>query len=399
MKLKCVFISLLMFGSLSIGQAQNQVVQNILNDVNIDSVTFFVQQLTGEEQIVIGGVADTIRSRHRDQPGNELAFQFVKQKFAGYGLQVDSMQFNPTGKNLLATLQGTDSQGGKYIVGAHYDNVGLTVFQGADDNASGSAAVVEAARVLCGQTFPYSIVFALWDEEEQGLLGSAAYAAEAAANSDTILGYINLDMLGWDGNNDRVIDLHVRAVANSMALGDRAMQVDSIYNIGNEFHIINPGSGNTDHASFWDNGFTTIGIDEEYDNDFNPYHHTTADSLGQFNLDFYERIVKLAIAILAQSALDGNGVLGIGDSDKESNNNITIYPNPAGKTLNVQLATTKSADLIVTMLNQQGQTLWQSQSNQNTGIEMDINGLPAGIYYILIEQDGEPIGQKKWMKL
>jgi len=86
---------------------------------------------------------------------------------------------------------------------------------------------------------PYTLVFCLWDEEEQGLIGSKAYTAQAAANEKQIIGYINVDMLGWDSNDDHVADIHVRPVAQSIDLANKAIMVDSIYEIGLDIHLVN----------------------------------------------------------------------------------------------------------------------------------------------------------------
>lgn len=67
---------------------------------------------------------------------------------------------------------------------------------GADDNASGAAVVLEAARLLSSIQTPYTIIFALWDEEEIGLIGSANYARHAVQSGEQILGIVNMDMLG-----------------------------------------------------------------------------------------------------------------------------------------------------------------------------------------------------------
>lgn len=359
------------------GIAQNTIVQNILNDVEMDSMTFFVKQLTGEEQVIIGGVPDTIFSRHKDQPGNEKVFQFVKQKFTGYGLQVDSLQFNATGKNLLGIKIGTKFPGRKFILGAHYDNIGSIVAPGADDNASGSAAVLEAARIFSNYNFPFTIVFALWDEEEQGLIGSTAYASWAALNNDTILGYINMDMLGWDGNNDSLADLHVKPVASSIQLADIAIEADSIYSIGLGLHIVNPGTGATDHAAFWNNGFTAIGINEEYDGDFNPFWHTPADSLGQFSLPFYEKCAKLAYATLADCAIDSSITLGI--SDIIAISKVELFPNPANTHIYIRLPEPHNSNVQMRVIDISGQIIFKSLPvNQSISVEE----LKAGIYFL-----------------
>lgn len=80
------------------------------------------------------------------------------------------------------------------LIGAHYDHI--RGCDGADDNASGVAGVLEAARVLARASYPHTLV-ACWDEEERGLIGSRAYARRARANGDTIDAYFNFEMIGY----------------------------------------------------------------------------------------------------------------------------------------------------------------------------------------------------------
>tara|TARA_R110002072_G_scaffold300574_4_gene478392 strand:+ start:432 stop:1607 length:1176 start_codon:yes stop_codon:yes gene_type:complete len=378
---------------------QNPAIQTILDDVEIDSLTFFVRQLSGQEQVIIAGVPDTIHTRQSDQPGNEKAFRFLMEKLASYELTVDSFQFSATGKNVIASKVGSIFPNRKYILGAHYDNVGVGIAPGADDNASGSSAVIEAARIFSEYDFPFTIIFALWDEEEQGLIGSTAYAESAVFNNDSILGYINMDMLGWDGNNDGVADLHVRPVASSIQLADKALAVDTIYNINLDLHIVNPGSSNTDHAPFWDNGFTAIGIDEEYDGDFNPFWHSPADSLAQFNLPFYQKCAKLAYATLADCALGSNSALGVDDKETSFQNDITVYPNPAINNITVDLGNVVFDNIEIGVFNTKGELLQKVASNSLSKIEINVEGLPSGSYYVSILQNHSIVQTKNWIKL
>lgn len=362
--------------------AQSAIVQSLLNDVRIDSLTNFVKQLSGEKPVIINGVTDTIKSRQYQQPGNEKAFQFMKQEFLRYGYIIDSMSFNTEGKNLFAIKPGYKYPNRRYMLGAHYDNWPTTIIApGADDNASGTAAVMEAGRVFSNYNFPYSIVFALWDEEEPGLLGSQAYVPTIGSHNDTLLGYVNVDMLGWDSNNDSVADLNVRPVANSLSLSNRAQWCNNAYNIQLGLHIVNPGNGSTDHAPFWNNNHTAIGIDEEYDNDFNTYWHTPADSLGQFNLRFYKKCSLLAFATIADCAIDTLNVVGV----KEITNDEKwdIYPNPFNTDIYIKSKAFNETidDIIVTDC--LSRKLLSKKVEGNIA-SVELSGLPNGVYFLTI---------------
>ena len=97
------------------------------------------------------------------------------------------------------------------IVGAHYDHLGLDpylagdqIYNGADDNASGVSAVLQIAKafVLSGQQPERNVVFAFWDGEEKGLLGSKYFVQESTI-LDQIKGYLNFDMIGRNNKPDQ----------------------------------------------------------------------------------------------------------------------------------------------------------------------------------------------------
>ncbi len=307
----------------------------------------------------------------------------MKQEFIRFGYQVDSLQFNPSGKNLFAIKTGYKYPNRRFMLGAHYDNWPATqIAPGADDNASGSAAVLEAGRIFSSYNFPYTIVFALWDEEEPGLIGSTAYVPTIGSHNDTLMGYVNVDMLGWDSNNDSVADLNVRPVANSLSLSSRAQWCNVAYNVKLGLHIVNPGNGSTDHAPFWNNNYTAIGIDEEYDNDFNAYWHTPADSIGQFRLSFYQKCAKLAYATIADCAIDTVNTVGISEYNKEMQ--VEIYPNPFTDKINITSKT--QADLVqrVILFDCAGQLIYEEQLNKPYTELIVPHNLKSGFYLLQV---------------
>ena len=285
---------------------QSPFVQQIINSVNQDSLIQYVKELSGVVPTIINGTPQTIVSRHKLQPGNALAETYIKQKLQSYGLTTTIQSFSTTGKNVYAVQPGTEFPNQKYIVCAHFDAMPSgSVAPGADDNASGTAAVIEAARIFSQHSFPYTIVYALWDEEEQGLIGSDYYATQAANAGDSILGVINMDMIAWDSNNDGVANIHNRAVGSSVELYNKMVEVNTQYGINLTLVSYNPGSTYSDHASFWSAGYGAILLIED-NNDFHSYYHTVNDLLQYFNQTFFVKNSKLALATLATFALNLN---------------------------------------------------------------------------------------------
>ncbi len=300
--LPIIIISLLIFQNTS--YSQSPVVQSIINQTNLDSLIFFVEELSGEVQTIIGGSPYTIVSRNKYQPSNDKAADYIEQKLEYYGLDVYNQSFSSSGRNVYGVLPGTEFPNQSWMICAHYDDMPSgSVAPGADDNASGTAAVLEAARILSQESFPYSIIFALWDEEEQGLVGSNYYANLASSNGDSILGVINLDMIAWDSDNDDIAEIHTRSVGNSYDIKDKMVEVNSVYNIDLNIQIDDPGTTASDHASFWSNGFGAILLIEDWQ-DFNAYYHTTNDLVVHYNQPYYHLMSKLAIGTLATFALN-----------------------------------------------------------------------------------------------
>jgi Zn-dependent M28 family amino/carboxypeptidase len=113
---------------------------------------------------------------------------------------------NATGHNVLGYVAGSDPDASRrvVIIGAHYDHVGRdadgSIFRGANDDASGIAVMMEIARVFASGVRPkWSVLFAAWSGEEEGLVGSEAYVNDPYFPLDQTIAYLNLDMVGGEG--------------------------------------------------------------------------------------------------------------------------------------------------------------------------------------------------------
>ena len=171
---------------------------------------------------------DALKGRLAGSDGERCAGDFIAREFTRIGLKPGGENgtffqsldlasvLNPhaaggTGRNVIATLEGADPELKRewVVVGAHYDHLGegggpnslapgeRAIHNGADDNASGVAAVLWVAeRLATGPRPARSVAFVAFTGEESGLLGSAYYASHRANDADPIVGMVNLDMVG-----------------------------------------------------------------------------------------------------------------------------------------------------------------------------------------------------------
>jgi len=277
--------------------AYNSYVDYIISRVNIDSVSMYARELTGDTTTLIDGNPTLIYSRYAYSPSNELASRYILQKFRGWGMSSMIQAYSSTGWNIIARKIGTCYPNQYYIICGHYDDHSFNMedtIHGADDNASGICAVLEAARVLKPYSFDYTIIFIALDEEEIGLYGSNNYADTALMRRDSILGVINLDMIAWDSNNDN--KMTVVTDTNSSGLADIMYSSCLVY----QPHL-NPiyayGSGGSDHWAFQQRGYKACLFIEDFSN-FNIYYHTIGDNYEHMNRPYMVSIIKAAIASL-----------------------------------------------------------------------------------------------------
>ena len=393
-KLYFLFLAFI-FSFSAFAQSFNSEVENIINGVNLDSLVFNVRVLSGEDSTFVDGQKVLIKTRSA-QSGNELAADYITQRLENYGLYVTQQNFGSQGTNVIAIQTGTDFPDQYYMICAHYDAV---TFYAADDNASGTATVIETARLLSGQEFPYSIIYALWDEEEIGLIGSAYYANNANMLGLNIDGVINIDMIGWDGNDDGLIELHTKFVNNSVPLADFVANINSVYSLNLSPSIKNPGTPYSDHSSFWDNNFSAIMLIEGYySNDFNPYYHSVNDRISEFNLPYFHKCARLAIGSLSSLAM--SNITSVENYFETSGDISTIanHPNPFSNETVVDIQMKNESVAHIFVMNNIGQKVKDifhgnlEKGSQNFTLNSD--NLPNGIYYLILQTEQERLTHK-----
>jgi Zn-dependent M28 family amino/carboxypeptidase len=275
-----------------------------------------------------GGAGYDMGYRNRDayegpgSPGNQEARLYLQDQFAAMGLNV-SVQGSYL--NVVGELTGTTTPENIYIIGGHYDHL-EDDRPGGDDNASGTAGVLEAARVLSQYRFESTIRFIGFNAEEDGLLGSKDYVDNHVVPAgENIMGMINLDMIlrpGSDVDPHTIIDAEVEAQSKhppSVAWAQAFQQAaaDYVPSLIVNDTIVDTES-TSDNDSFLNQGYPAILVIENSLPDFwdaNEHYHTFEDASDRLANDsgspsgvtydyaFATEMTRAAVALIAQQAV------------------------------------------------------------------------------------------------
>lgn len=212
-------------------------------------------------------------------------------------------------RNVVGVLPGSDPQRAReaVVIGAHYDHVGLggrlsvtpeltgQIHNGADDNASGTAAIIEMARMAMNERsrFPRSLVFVTFAGEERGLLGSAYYATQPAIPIEQTIGMLNLDMVGRANGSVDVsgLELSPSMEADLQAANSAAGSQLKVRREG-------PGAGRSDDSSFIDKRVPAINFFTGFHTDY----HRPTDDWEKIDARGVSRVAALALEFAARLA-------------------------------------------------------------------------------------------------
>ncbi len=278
-------------------------IDSLTSLADTSNIELLVRQLSGDTSVIINGQTHTFTTRFAESTQNQLATDFIEAKFVEYGYSPEIQFFNEgSGQNVIATKTGTVFPDKYYIMCAHYDSYSSQNQEqapGADDNASGVAAMLEAARFFYNMPSKYSIKFIAFDEEELGLFGSNYFASQASQEGMVIEGVINLDMLGYTSDTNYKYDLCTEDDNSQLTL-DFSSSAD-YYNS----HLITykDNCSGSDQYSFWLFDYPAIGVIEAH-SDFNPDYHSADDVIGNFNMGYYFSLARTAYATLLANVLE-----------------------------------------------------------------------------------------------
>ncbi|MEN8194579.1 MAG: M20/M25/M40 family metallo-hydrolase [Bacteroidota bacterium] len=290
-----------------ISNSQNDsLITNVLNSISTDSIESNIQHL------------ENYGTRFLIAPNRFDISEWIFKQFQSYGftdVKYDSfyaytsidypfISYDTTTlqRNVVATLKGTGAPEEVFIVCGHYDSVTLdvdpiTYAPGADDNASGTAAVLEIARVMKQNSFKpeRTIKFIALGAEELmnfGDGGSEYYAEQAYNSGMDIKMVVNHDMIShtFQSLENSIVDINRHSDASHFA--QLALNCVDKFTLINAEEIDNWGS---DLGRFREWGFEGIYFEES---EFSPYYHSSDDKIENYSMPFCTEIIKASCATL-----------------------------------------------------------------------------------------------------
>jgi Zn-dependent M28 family amino/carboxypeptidase len=335
---------------------RDAVIEQMVKEVSADSLKGYITKL------VSFGTRSTLSSTTNKQKGIGAAREWVVQKFNEFGKYsngrltafVDTTILQPDGKrvdvvtnlgNAMATLKGTDPADDRiYLISGHLDNRVSDVMNrtadapGANDDASGVAAVIECARIMSKHAFPATVIFVAVSGEEQGLLGAGYLAGKAKKNNWNIDAMLNNDIVGSNNSNEtNIIDnTRVRVFSEGLPAFELEKSAANIRSLGLE----NDGNARQlaryvkeigeryvdnlevvmvyrsdrflrggDHIPFVQNGFTAVRITEMNEN-YNHQHQDVrtanginyGDLLEFMDFEYLRKNTAMNLSVLADLA-------------------------------------------------------------------------------------------------
>jgi hypothetical protein len=369
----------------------DQIVQDIVDLVDPDSILAKVQRM------------QDFQTRLSTHDSCVAAAEWIFSKFDSIGCDSIYFQNHTSGHapNVIAVKHGTVYPDSIYaVICGHFDSYAFyspNFAPGADDNASGTSAVLEAARVMSDYDFEYSVRYIAFSGEELGLYGSEYYSALARIAGDSILGVINGDMLAYADLQPESLEVIAKptnppcepfadffiAAADSYTtlMTNKQLSSTMIY---------------SDHSPFWDQGYLALCNIEDWTNysTNNPFVHSPGDTIGAgFNdLPFCTEVTKAEIAALALLAVPTG--TGIEELTKDRSNVAGMVVRPtvgkalftisfAGKSVNAQGLTIHDVSgRLVRSIGIQPSVDGYLTSVTWDGTDNEGRALPGGIYFV-----------------
>jgi len=279
--------------------------------INVTAVDPYIQSILDEvdsssiyQQIV---TLSNFHTRQAQSSGARDAQNYLSTTFRDYGFSVTTHSFRAGySDNVIAEIRGVTAPNEIVVIGAHYDSRSTDLYSttarapGADDNGSGTATNIELARVISqlGVRFRRTLRILAFSGEEQGLVGSRAYAAFISNRGDNVVAMFNGDMLGYFPNRQgvpRTLGMPTRYISNQLLNSANSITREYIPNL----RIGTTNACCSDQQSFTENGYPAIGyFESELSATAYPGYHNANDLPSQLD---QQQLGLLGQAIIAST--------------------------------------------------------------------------------------------------
>lgn len=279
------------------------------------------------ESSIRGHLKELVGVRHAvsNPEGLRGAAAYLTDRMKSYGLDVEEDPIEGVAEkyaNIIGHLQGRDPSQKIFLVGAHFDTTADS--PGADDNASGVAVMLEAARVLASGRGRRTLQFVGFTLEEAGFLGSEHYARQIRRQKLPFLGAIVLECVGFSDvhahSQSAPPDFPIQVPDKGNFIGlvgnQPAKGIKDAFEEAGKLYVpdlpvasfLVPGRGEkypdtrrSDHVPFWDRGYQGVFLTDTA-NFRNPHYHRTTDRLETLDIPFIVAVARILVATLVEIA-------------------------------------------------------------------------------------------------
>ena len=366
-----VVLSLIFIQGLVYGQTYNPYYASIVTNCEYDSVETYLNEFTA---LGIKELGTTALDNTKD---------WILDKYASWGytdMVEDPFTYSgSTTENIIVTKQGSVYPNTYLIIDGHYDTKNGA---GSNDNGSGTAVILEMARILKDIETEYSIKFIHFSGEEDGLVGSQHYVDNTVIpqNLDILLVY-NIDEVG--GVSSMVNDVIVcerdesspsgNNTASNTATNTLAGCIELYSNLSTEISY----AYSSDYMPFQNNGEIITGL---FEKNQSPYAHTFFDDMSNLDIGYIFEITKGGLGAALEFAIAIQDDAGL---EEETTLTYEVYPNPNDGSFWVHASDYTGQTIHIEINTASGETICsETVKNYQTPIHIELTGQAEGMYFL-----------------
>tara|TARA_B100000809_G_scaffold34084_1_gene29910 strand:- start:20125 stop:21294 length:1170 start_codon:yes stop_codon:yes gene_type:complete len=360
-------------GTIVNAQSYNNFYGDIVNNYSSDTIHKYLVEF------------ENLGIKEHGTPALQNTLDWLVEKYTNYGysdIEIDTFNYAAQDDyNLIITKQGSVYPNTYVIIDGHYDTRSGT---GTNDNGTGTAIIMEVARLLENITTEYSIKFIHFSGEEDGLIGSTNYVNNVVLPTNMDIKIVfNIDEVGGvNGLTNNTIVCERDQSNPSVANASSYAYTDTLANCIELYSTLMTEISyaySSDYMPFQAQEKVITGL---YEKNESTHAHTPSDSLGNMDTNYVYEITQGTIGASLYFAVAHEFPIGISDLDP-NNQTIKIYPNPTQKELTIHLNKLETQNSTILITNILGETVLQKEV-ENKLERLNLGFLASGIYSVTI---------------